>query len=243
MLPKISVITVVFNGEDFIEDTIKSVINQKDCDLEYIVIDGASSDGTIDIIKKYEDQIDYWISESDSGIYNAMNKGIQRATGLWLNFMNAGDSFVSNTTLQDISFQKFQSVGIIYGRTIRQNSRLSFPMDIEKSLRSGFIMACHQSIFFNKSVLGKDLIYMEKYVLSDDYDLVSRIYNKGYACIEIPLAISTFGGNGKTTNRKLSTRLGRYKAIVSNFGPLALVRSLFNRAKGIKYPTTKIQNI
>jgi len=91
--PLISIITVVFNGEQLLEKTIQSVINQTYDNVEYIIIDGGSTDRTIEIIQKYEHAIDYWISENDKGIYNAMNKGISLATGAWVNFMNGGDIF------------------------------------------------------------------------------------------------------------------------------------------------------
>ncbi len=83
-LPLITVITVVYNGEKYLEETIQSVINQTYPNVEYIIIDGGSTDETIDIIKKYEDKIDLWISEKDEGIYDAMNKGIYLATGQWV---------------------------------------------------------------------------------------------------------------------------------------------------------------
>ncbi len=83
--------TVTYNAEELLEETILSVINQSYKNIEYIIIDGASTDGTIDIIKKYEEKIDYWMSEPDEGIYFAMNKAIEKATGKWINFMNAGD--------------------------------------------------------------------------------------------------------------------------------------------------------
>jgi len=94
--PLISVVTVVYNGEKHLEQTIKSVLDQGYDNIEYIIIDGGSTDGTLEIIKKYEDAIDYWVSESDGGIYDAMNKAISLATGEWINFMNSGDDFFSD---------------------------------------------------------------------------------------------------------------------------------------------------
>ena len=90
--PTISIITVSYNSKNVIEETILSVINQTYEKIEYIIIDGGSTDGTIDIIKKYENQITHWISEPDFGIYDAMNKGIGLANGNWVNFMNCGDT-------------------------------------------------------------------------------------------------------------------------------------------------------
>lgn len=90
---KISIITVVYNGISEIEKTIQSVLNQTYPNIEYIIIDGGSTDGTIDIIKKYQGQLAYWVSEPDEGIYYAMNKGIQKATGEWIHFRNCGDYF------------------------------------------------------------------------------------------------------------------------------------------------------
>ena len=94
--PLISIITVVFNNERYLEDTIMSVLNQSYDNVEYVIIDGGSSDGTLDIIRKYEDEIDYWVSEEDSGIYDAMNKGIDLVMGDWVNFLNSSDTIEKN---------------------------------------------------------------------------------------------------------------------------------------------------
>ena len=105
--PLISIITVAYNAIQLIEATIKSVINQSYTSIEYIIIDGGSTDGTIDIIKKYDKYLAYWISEPDKGIYDAMNKAIKKANGDWINFMNCGDTFVDENVISEI----FQTPG------------------------------------------------------------------------------------------------------------------------------------
>lgn len=109
--PIISIITVVFNASLVLEETVLSVLKQKDDAVEYIIIDGGSTDGTIDVIKKYQDRISDWVSEPDTGIYDAMNKGILRANGKYICFINTGDLLfelptvvVSNSTADLISF-------------------------------------------------------------------------------------------------------------------------------------------
>ena len=115
---KITIITVSYNAATSIEPTILSVINQTYPNIEYIVIDGGSNDGTVDIIKKYQNKISYWVSEPDKGIYDAMNKGIRMATGDWINFMNAGDTFFCDTSLNLLFIPEPESdIDIIYGDT------------------------------------------------------------------------------------------------------------------------------
>ncbi|MCI5150423.1 MAG: glycosyltransferase [Candidatus Electrothrix sp. MAN1_4] len=99
--PLITVITVVFNGAQHLEETILSVIGQTYDNVEYIIIDGGSTDGTLDIIRQYEHAVDYWVSEKDEGIYDAMNKGIRLFNGNWINFMNSGDLFFSEKNLSE----------------------------------------------------------------------------------------------------------------------------------------------
>ena len=115
--PLITIITVCYNAVSSIEKTILSVINQTYCNIEYIIIDGGSKDGSINIIKKYEDKLSYWISEPDNGIYDAMNKGIKLASGEWINFMNCGDTFYCNTVIEDLFKKANFDSDIIYGNT------------------------------------------------------------------------------------------------------------------------------
>ena len=122
--PLISVITAVFNDKEHLEQTIKSVITQTYDNVEYIIIDGGSADGTLDIIRKYEHLIDYWISEPDEGIYDAMNKGIDLAAGEWINFMNAGDEFVDKNVIQDnLLLLNSNGTEFIYSDTIFTNAK------------------------------------------------------------------------------------------------------------------------
>ena len=114
---KISIVTVCYNAVAVIEKTIQSVLSQTYRNIEYIVIDGASTDGTIDVLKKYQTKISCFISEPDEGIYDAMNKGLKIATGEWICFMNAGDFFYDTEVLNSMHFDEYSSnlYGCLYG--------------------------------------------------------------------------------------------------------------------------------
>jgi glycosyltransferase involved in cell wall biosynthesis len=113
--PVVSIITVVFNGADVLEGTIQSILEQTYDNIEYIIIDGNSTDGTMEIIRKYQDSIANWITEPDRGIYDAMNKGIAMASGEWINFMNAGDTFYQSNTIESIYTTCDPKADIIFG--------------------------------------------------------------------------------------------------------------------------------
>lgn len=115
---KVTVVTVCYNAATVIEETILSVLSQDYQSMEYIVIDGGSTDGTVDIIKKYSDRIAYWVSEPDGGIYYAMNKAVEHATGDYVNFMNAGDTFFDSNVLKDIFYRKLYTEDVIYGSNL-----------------------------------------------------------------------------------------------------------------------------
>ena len=159
----ITIITVAYNSATIIEQTILSVISQTYPRIEYIIIDGGSTDGTIDIIKKYSDRITYWISEPDKGIYDAMNKGIKKATGKWINFMNCGDTFYDNYVIENILNNINKNIDIIYGNTNLVYSFGSYILKAEKDVSSKQYMPfCHQSSFTNSNLMkryGYDLQY------------------------------------------------------------------------------------
>ncbi len=191
--PLISIITVVFNGEKYLEETIQSVINQTYSNVEYIIIDGGSSDGTLDIIKKYEGKIDYWVSEKDKGIYDAMNKGIDVASGEWINFMNAGDGFYADDVLDKIFIlNQYKNKNILYGdvetnygnfRAIHKAGNL---INLNKSMQFS-----HQSTFFNAKY-HKSSKYDLAYKLSADYLNIISIYSREketFSYLNIPISV------------------------------------------------------
>jgi glycosyltransferase involved in cell wall biosynthesis len=116
--PLLSVITVVLNGEQHLQETIQSVINQTYDNVEYIIIDGGSTDGTVGILKKYEDKIDYWLSEPDNGVYDAINKGLELISSCWINIMNCGDMFSKDTSLINCIKYLSDKYIILYSDTI-----------------------------------------------------------------------------------------------------------------------------
>ncbi|MGM9812557.1 MAG: glycosyltransferase family 2 protein [Muribaculaceae bacterium] len=117
---KLSIITINYNNREGLWRTIKSVVNQTCRDFEYIIIDGGSDDGSVDVIKQYADQIDYWVSEPDKGIYNAMNKGVAVAKGEYCLFMNSGDCMYNNSVIGDVLSQGLDA-DVVCGDTIRDN--------------------------------------------------------------------------------------------------------------------------
>ncbi|MBE0471779.1 MAG: glycosyltransferase [Methyloprofundus sp.] len=173
--PLISVITVVFNGEQYLEQTINSVIGQTYDNVEYIIIDGGSTDGTLDIIRRYEGAIDYWVSEGDEGIYDAMNKGISVAQGRWLFFLGADDYVCSNEIFSLISSDIKSEVMLFYGN-IKYSSGNFFNSSI--GFKTNFINTCHHQSSFYNSYLFRFFRYNTEYKIVSDYELNYFIFNK-----------------------------------------------------------------
>lgn len=177
--PLITIITVSYNAIDFIETTIQSVINQTYSNIEYIIIDGKSTDGTVEVIKKYTDHISYWVSESDRGIYDAMNKGIELAHGEWVNFMNCGDVFFQNTIVDIIAtFVSKSECDIVYGDVmlnINGNLKLKKARSLEYIEYS--LPFCHQSSFVKLALLRKNRFDLS-YKIAADYALFYKLYSE-----------------------------------------------------------------
>lgn len=200
--PLVSVITVVKNGEKFLEKTIQSVINQTYSNVEYIIIDGASTKVTLEIIKSYEDKIDYWLSETDDGIYDAMNKGIDLSTGKWINFMNAGDKFCENNTIEKIFVgDNYNNNDFIYGDCkIVYNSKFSRIQKAGeiKNLWKGMIFS-HQSLFSRRHIFNKYKFNINNRI-GADFEFLFTCYVNEYKFrnVHFPIAIVLAGGLSDT---------------------------------------------
>lgn len=207
MNPKISIITISYNSEEDIEDTIKSVISQNYPNKEYIIIDGASKDGTTSIISKYRDQIDFVSSEPDNGISDAFNKGIKVATGDYIVMMNAGDQLTHNALEE---FAKYYKPGydVIKGNTIRWNPNTGFksreiPVVDYPKIPFNFGV-CHQSTYISKTAYERVGGYKVDFKVAMDMDMMLRLTRMGSKFLKIPadLAIFRMGGVSQSSNQR-----------------------------------------
>lgn len=176
-LPKISVITVSYNAISTIESTVLSVLNQSYPNIEYIIIDGGSKDGTVDIIKKYNSQISFWKSEVDSGIYDAMNKAILHATGDWINFMNSGDTFYNENVIERIFSNEIDSsYAVVYGNTeFVYSDRTQVVKKVKNSDVHKYMPACHQSIFCRRMEMNRKMFDL-RFKIAADFNFFYSLY-------------------------------------------------------------------
>lgn len=179
---KISIITIVYNNKKHIEDCINSVLNQNYSNVEYIVIDGGSTDGTIDVIKKHGDFVNVFVTEPDLGLYDALNKGIVLATGDVIGILHSDDVFVSENVLSDvISTIDETDADLVYGKGVfvdRNNVnqiRRVYSGSIFHNWRLFFgWIPLHTTIFVKKKVFVKHGLYDLKYSIASDYDISLR---------------------------------------------------------------------
>jgi len=219
---KISLITVVYNAVGLLERTINSVLAQTYPHIEYIIIDGTSTDGTLSIIEKYRTKIDTLISEKDKGIYDAMNKGLHNATGDYVLFLNAGDELYSTTTLQEI-FSLSPNADVYYGNTkvIDEQGRElgdrrhTPPKQLTwKSFKYGMSVS-HQSFIAKRTLCDN---YNAEYRIAADIDWVINILKKSSNIVNSRLFISKFLEGGTSSQRASKALKERFKIMVKHYG-------------------------
>jgi glycosyltransferase involved in cell wall biosynthesis len=180
---KLSIITINLNNAEGLQRTIESVVSQTFTDYEYIIIDGGSTDGSVDIIKQYAEKVTYWVSEPDKGIYNAMNKGIAIAKGEYCNFMNSGDRFMHDYTLQNV-FSGEHSADLLagnifmYGKRLGVRNKMTFYHLIHSTI-------WHQATFTKRSLFYEIGFYDEELRISSDWKFALLALVKYDRSIEI----------------------------------------------------------
>ena len=202
---RVSVITVCFNAIQGIEKTISSVLCQSFPEIEYIVIDGGSQDGTVDVIKKHADRINYFVSEPDCGIYDAMNKGVDHCTGDWINILNSGDVFVDKYVLERCMQLSQTEADVIYGNSREISKGKS--RHIEAYADPGImdlVPAYRHGASFVKAKVHKankfDLCKRAQLGYALDWELIHRLYKQGFRFCKLNLEIQSFQKEGISDN-------------------------------------------
>lgn len=203
-MPKISIITVTFNSSKTLAKTIQSVVNQTYKNIEYIVIDGGSTDGTLDIIKKYDNYITQWVSEHDNGIYDAMNKGINLATGDYVYMLNADDVLSNETVLEEIANILAQTecdgicgyITYIDEKGKKLNSLKTKPND-------PFSYLVHQGFIYKKSLHEKYGLYDTTYLINADYDFYLKLLKDCCFIKYVPIEVAHMAIGGFSSRHLL----------------------------------------
>jgi len=184
---KISIITATYNSEKSLQRTIDSVVSQNYTDIEYIIIDGGSTDNTLNIIKSNSHQITKFISEKDNGIYNALNKGIMLATGEIIGFLNSDDVFANNKIISKIAnFFQIKKCDVLYGNLVYQTKDNVNPKTVRYWKSNIFHVGClkygwmppHPTLYCKKNIYDQYGLYNEQFEISSDYDFILRIFNR-----------------------------------------------------------------
>lgn len=206
---KISIVTVCLNSVDTIRDTIESVLAQDYTDIEYIVVDGLSTDGTIEIISEYRRRIDLTIIEEDCGIYDAMNKGIRRATGDFVGVLNSDDVFFDNTTVSKISrcFIENNELDGCYGdliyvhrNDIRKRSRFYSSKHFKKKRMKFGLMLPHPTIYLRTCLFQEHGYYKLDYRVAADFELIARFVMADVKLKRIPEILVVMREGGISSN-------------------------------------------
>ena len=230
--PKFSIITVTYNAGKVLEDTIQSVVFQTYRNVEYIIVDGGSTDNTLDVVHKYQERICKVISEPDKGLYDAMNKGIRMATGDYLCFLNAGDELHENETLQKIVYtlKGKELPDVIYGETAIVDEeghflymrRLSTPEHLHwKSFKEGMLV-CHQA-FLARRELALANPYDLRYRFSADFDWCIRIMKQSKYLHNTHLTLIDYLNEGMTTQNHKASLKERFRIMTKHYGWISTI--------------------
>ena len=204
---KYSIITVNLNNARGLEETIHSVVNQTYHDYEFLIIDGNSSDGSKSVIGHHKNQIDYWISEPDNGIFNAMNKGIVASKGDYLIFMNSGDCFYNETVLEECL--QYLGPDFVIGQIKRKDDNTIMNYELgDISMMTFYTGAIPHQATFHKRTLFQNSLYDEKLKISSDWKLFfQKIILEDASYIVIPVIVSYYDTTGiSNTNIDLATK-------------------------------------
>ncbi|MFL2835113.1 MAG: glycosyltransferase family 2 protein [Coraliomargaritaceae bacterium] len=203
---KISIITVCLNCSSSIERTCVSIISQTYSNFEWIVIDGNSVDGTLEVLDNYKEKMTHLSSETDSGIYEAMNKGIKKSTGEYIIFLNAGDTFYDQDTLGKVS--QYLGPDLLYGGCIKSDGSAYELVSYPESLSDDYFLnnvISHQSTYYHKNLFKKWGLYDESYKIAGDYEMYARLIqeeNFTYKQIDEPLSIFFLDGISNSPNNR-----------------------------------------
>ena len=199
---KLSIITINLNNKAGLQKTIDSVIAQTCKDFEWIIIDGGSTDGSVELIKEYTDEVSYWISEPDNGIYNAMNKGITISHGEYIQFLNSGDCFFDKNVLSNV-MPLLVGKDYYVGNEMRNGSLIKQKLSTTQQICNTMITNCisHQTTFINRRVFNIYGLYCEDKKIVSDWWLFFKSIIIGDATVEkLPFTIDIFDTTGISTN-------------------------------------------
>lgn len=255
----LSIITVNLNNLQGLKKTFDSVFSQSCKSFEYIVIDGGSTDGSLELIKKEQDQINYWISEPDRGIYPAMNKGIAAAKGKYLLFLNSGDWLCNKGVLLKAEQElKSNETDILYCdvNLIDINKKLAWQKTYPNQIDTDFLLKsalCHQAMFIKARIFAEIGNYREDYRLSSDWIFYFTAFNKGFRFKKIDhLVFCNFVLNGFSSDYSLSKNersqyLANYypefhAAYLALIKPKSLLHRFLNKLRTLFQNKTFIKN-
>ncbi|MDO8991935.1 MAG: glycosyltransferase family 2 protein [Daejeonella sp.] len=229
--PKLTVVTIVYNNVRDIERTVLSVLNQTYPNIEYLVIDGASGDGTLEILTKYEGRLAKLISEKDKGIYDAMNKGLAMASGDYILFMNSGDELYAPDTVENV-FASAPNADIYYGETEMYNEdwkslgqrRHKAPETFSwKDFKYGMSIS-HQAIYIRRSLTEP---YDSQYKLSADIDWIIKAAKKAGKIVNTRMYVAKYLVGGMSKKKHRQSLIERFHIFSKHYG---LIPNVFNHA-------------